>query len=230
MILDSLYRKLQYTFSNQALLIEALTHRSRHFVNNERLEFLGDSILGFVIAAELYQRFPKAQEGELSRCRAALVKGETLANLAKELDLGEYLLLGPGELKSGGFRRASTLADALEAIIGAIYLDRGYDAARDFILTCYGKRLGEISIDESLKDSKTQLQEYLQSHKLPLPEYTIVTTEGSMHEQIFQVKCRVTNLSEPTYGEGTSRRKAEQASAKHALNLIEEQLGSSGIG
>lgn len=220
MNLDSLYRKLQYTFSDQQLLIDALTHRSRHSVNNERLEFLGDSILGFVIAAELYQRFPKAQEGELSRCRSALVRGETLANLAKELDLGEYLLLGPGELKSGGFRRGSTLADALEAIIGAIFLDRGYDATRKFILICFGKRLEEISIDESLKDPKTQLQEYLQSHKLPLPEYTIVTTEGSMHEQIFQVKCRVTNLSEPTYGEGTSRRKAEQAAAKQALNLI----------
>lgn len=220
MNLDTLYQKLQYTFSDQQLLIEALTHRSCHSVNNERLEFLGDSILGFVIAAELYQRFPKAQEGELSRGRSALVRGETLANLAKELDLGEYLLLGPGELKSGGFRRGSTLADALEAIIGAIFLDRGYDAARKFISNCYGKRLEEISIDEALKDPKTRLQEYLQSHKLPLPEYTIVTTEGSMHEQIFQVKCRVTNLSEPTYGEGTSRRKAEQAAAKQALNLI----------
>ena len=188
--------------------------------NNERLEFLGDSILSFVITSELYQRFQEASEGELSRYRASLVKGETLAAIARNFNLGDHIHLGPGELKSGGFRRDSILANALEAIIGAIYLDGGLEMAAKFILSIFEERLDAISTAASFKDPKTQLQEFLQSRKLPLPEYTVLTIEGHAHDQSFKVACRVAELDDATKGEGSSRRKAEQAAAKKALQLL----------
>ena len=218
---QKLAKILNYQFENQALLQEALTHRSKKSKNNnERLEFLGDSILGFVIAAELFGLFPSATEGELSRCRARLVKGETLAELARKLNIGEYLLLGPGEMKSGGCRRESTLADGLEAIIGAIYMDSGLQSATRFVLHIYKKLLKTISIDDSKKDPKTLLQELLQSRQLPLPVYTIISTEGNLHEQIFTIECDVDALGGKALGRGSSRRKAEQESAKNALKQL----------
>lgn len=224
--LQDLSRILQYQFSDTSLLIEALTHRSKHSVNNERLEFLGDAILGFIVAAELFKIFPQAKEGDLSRCRSALVKGETLAMLAKEFNLGEYLILGPGEMKSGGHRRDSTLADTVEAIIGAIYLDNGYEAIKNFILKCYAKRFDDIDINESLKDPKTLLQEYLQSRKMQLPLYTLVSTSGSLHEQNFHVECHVSELHKTVFGEGKSIRKAEQKAAEKMLDIVHEQVGN----
>jgi len=212
---------LNYRFENQAWLQEALTHRSKKSKNNnERLEYLGDSILGFVIAAELFVLFPNATEGELSRCRARLVKGETLADLARMLNIGDYLFLGPGEMKSGGCRRESTLADALESIIGAIYMDSGLESASNFVLHIYKNLLKSISTDDSKKDPKTTLQEYLQSRRLPLPEYTIISTNGYLHEQIFTVECSVVALGAKALGKGFSRRKAEQQSAENALKQL----------
>ena len=212
---------MDYQFEDQTLLQEALTYRSKKSKNNnERLEFLGDSILGFVIAAELFVLFPGATEGELSRSRARLVKGETLAKLARKLNLGEYLLLGPGEMKSGGCRRESTLADALEAIIGAIYMDSGLESVTKFVLHIYKNLLKSITLDDSKKDPKTILQEFLQSRQLPLPVYTIISTEGNLHEQIFTVECAVDALGVKEKGKGSSRRKAEQESAKNALKLL----------
>lgn len=217
-----LSKKLNYQFSDPTLLTEAITHRSKHSINNERLEFLGDSILGYVISSELFQRFPQAREGQLTRGRAALVKGETLAELALELELGEYLHLGPGELKSGGHRRKSILADAMEAIIGAIYLDGGLETAKQHILSIYADKLESLSLDEVGKDPKTQLQEYLQARKQPLPNYEVVATTGSDHEQVFEVSCKVNILPQPVKGTGRSRRKAEQAAATKALKLLED--------
>lgn len=213
-------KALRYEFHNLDILEEALTHRSKHAINNERLEYLGDAILGFLIAKRLYTLFPNATEGELSRCRSKLVKGDTLAKLAKALNLGEYILLGPGELKSGGFRRNSTLADTFEAIIGAIYIDGGLENAQSFIDLQFDELLNSINLDETLKDPKTQLQELLQSRKQPLPVYDVVSTSGSDHEQIFIVRCGVEGLSEQVLGEGKSRRKAEQAAARKALELV----------
>ena len=218
--LQQLMKQLGYRFNNLAWLEESLTHRSKHSNNNERLEYLGDSILGFVIAELLFLKFPQATEGKLSRSRSKLVKGETLSVLARHLELGEYLSLGPGELKSGGFRRNSTLADAFEALVGAIYLDGGMDAVKPFVCNQYDSLLANLNIDDSLKDPKTQLQEFLQSRKLDLPEYTILSTEGSVHEQVFEVECKVRGLSHTSRGSGTSRRKAEQAAARLMLEAI----------
>ncbi|WP_455209027.1 ribonuclease III [Kaarinaea lacus] len=215
-------KKLHYKFSDLTLLTEAITHRSKHSINNERLEFLGDSILGYVISSELFQRFPLAREGQLTRGRAALVRGETLAEIALDMDLGDYLHLGPGELKSGGHRRKSILADAMEAIIGAIYLDGGLEAARQHILAIYADKLQCLSLEEVGKDPKTQLQEYLQARKQPLPNYEVVTTTGSDHEQVFEVSCKVSILSRTVKGAGRSRRKAEQEAASKVLKLLEE--------
>lgn len=217
-----LCKKLQYNFSDSCLLIEAITHRSKHSLNNERLEFLGDSVLGYVISSELFQRFPKAREGQLTRGRAALVKGETLAELALDMELGEYLQLGPGELKSGGHRRKSILADAMEAIIGAIYLDGGLEEARRYIISIYSEKLQNLSLEEVGKDPKTQLQEYLQARKQPLPEYKVVNTTGSDHEQVFVVSCKVKVVSKTVRGSGRSRRKAEQDAAGKVLKILEE--------
>jgi len=221
--LQALVRKCQYEFQDPSLLMAALTHRSKHSVNNERLEFLGDAILGFVIADELYRRFPAAAEGELSRCRSSLVKGEALAKLARRLELGDYLQLGPGELKSGGYRRNSILADAYEAIIGAIYLDGGLEQARCFILFNYQETLSTLSIDDATKDAKTQLQEFLQARRLGLPTYNVVSTSGSAHQQTFKVACHVQHFGLNTEGEGSSRRKAEQMAASTALSQIKAQ-------
>lgn len=214
--------RLRHRFDDPALLAAALTHRSadrrRH---NERLEFLGDGVLSMVIAAELYRRRPEAREGELSRLRALLVRRETLAEIAAELDLGAHLQLGGGELKSGGHRRASILSDALEAVLGAVFLDGGYEAARAEVLAMYGERLDRLPAAEGLKDPKTRLQELLQGRQLPLPEYRIAAVEGAAHAQRFVIECRVEGLARPVTGEGASRRKAEQDAAAKALARLE---------
>jgi ribonuclease-3 len=199
----------------------ALTHRSCGKKNNERLEFLGDSILNFVIADDLFARFPKAKEGELSRLRARMVKGVTLSEVARELGLGDYLRLGSGELKSGGYRRDSILADAVEAIIGAIYLDTDMETARGFILSWFKERLDKLDLNESMKDSKTRLQEFLQSRRLALPEYELMNVEGEAHEQTFYIDCRVEGLKKAEKGIGSSRRQAEQEAAKNALIALQ---------
>lgn len=219
--LDSLMRKLGYQFQQTVLLEQALTHRSCKGQHNERLEFLGDALLGFVIAEALFQRFPQTREGDLTRMRAALVKGVTLASIAQELALSDYLRLGPGELKSGGYRRESILADALEAILGAIYLDSGMAAAKERILVWFGSRLEEITPGQQ-KDSKTQLQEYLQGLRLPLPTYDVIATAGEAHQQTFTVRCTVPGKT-PIHATGASRRKAEQDAAAMALELIKNE-------
>ena len=212
--------KLGYTFKETELLNLALTHRSANGKHNERLEFLGDSILSFVIADELYRRFPKVNEGDMSRMRATLVRGNTLAELGREFDLGDYLKLGPGELKSGGFRRDSILADAVEAIIGAIYLDSDLETARSIVLEWYHGRLEEIKPGASQKDPKTRLQEFLQGRRKPLPVYTVTNIKGEAHNQEFTVACEVAGMDTPVIGKGTSRRKAEQAAAETALEQL----------
>lgn len=216
-----LSQALHHEFATPDFLEVALTHRSVGSVNNERLEFLGDAVLSFVISANLYERFPGADEGRLSRLRASLVKGETLTDIARQLGLGGYLRLGPGEMKSGGHRRASILADALEAIIGAVYLDAGIDAARQLILRLYGDRFEKkLPEAEQLKDPKTRLQEWLQARRENLPQYEVISVSGEAHDQTFVVTCTVNGLPAPTKGEGTSRRKAEQAAAAEALNQL----------
>ena len=189
--------------------------------NNERLEFLGDSILGMVISSELYHRFPNEKEGVLTRLRASLVKGETLSAIATELNLGESIKLGSGELKSGGFRRASTLADAVEAIIGAIYLDScadsGITKVESIILNIYKKRINDCQPGSILKDPKTRLQEHLQSKNLPLPSYNVVSISGKEHQQTFKVSCSIDGFANHVVATGASRRKAEQAAAEKAL-------------
>lgn len=218
--LDDLCRKLEYRFSNNALLEQALTHRSVGSHNNERLEFLGDSILSFVISSELYRRFTDIDEGRLSRIRASLVKGETLAKLAAELSLGDYLRLGSGELKSGGFRRASILADALESIFGAVYLDSNISTIEKMILRLFDERLQKVDPGMALKDPKTRLQEYLQAQQQPLPVYEVVEVRGKSHNQHFTVSCSVDGLSKPVLAEGSSRRKAEQQAAAEVLRQL----------
>ncbi|MCE9685322.1 MULTISPECIES: ribonuclease III [Shewanella] len=220
--LPRLCRTLGYEFSNMDLLTQALTHRSAANKHNERLEFLGDSILSIVISDALYHQFPKATEGDLSRMRATLVRGDTLTLIAKEFKLGDYLYLGPGELKSGGFRRESILADAVEAIIGAIYLDANLDVCRDLLLNWYQARLQEIKPGISQKDPKTLLQEHLQGFKKPLPDYQVINIEGEAHDQTFTVECRVDGLSQSTIGVASSRRKAEQLAAAQVLELLKK--------
>lgn len=222
---EKLAKLLGYQFVNEELFTQALTHRSMGGKHNERLEFLGDSILNFVIAHELYQRFPKATEGELSRSRASLVKEDTLAEIALELELGDYLLLGSGELKSGGFRRKSILSDTLEALFGSVYVDGGQTAVQELIVRLFQNRLDGFVISKNLKDPKSRLQELLQSRRIPLPEYKVTSIEGAPHDQRFQVECHVKDiLEQPTIGEGNSRRKAEQAAAAEALPLIKKVL------
>jgi len=217
---DVLCRKLGLSFNNPELFTAALTHRSANAKNNERLEFLGDSILGFVIAQKLYDLFPEASEGVLSRLRASLVNQGSLAELARQHNLGDYLLLGSGELKSGGFRRDSILSDALEAIMGALFKDQGIDASKKWIETLFNDKLNELSLDNWQKDPKTQLQEMMQSKKQELPEYTLVTMSGLAHEQTFKVRCQIPVLDITCIGSGISRKKAEQAAAE----LMLEQL------
>jgi len=218
--LARLQNVLAYQFTNNKLLIQALTHRSKGSPNNERLEFLGDAILGFISADLLYAQFQQVPEGHLSRFRASLVKKETLAALAREFSLGEYLRLGSGELKSGGFRRDSILADGMEAIFGAMYLDGGLEPVRALIERCLSSRLEKLSAESDLKDPKTRLQEYLQARRLDLPEYTVTETHGEAHEQEFMVECRVVGLDQIVMGIGDSRRKAEQTAAQQALGLL----------
>jgi ribonuclease-3 len=215
--LSRLERKLGYTFKDQSLMTLALTHRSYAGRNNERLEFLGDAILNFVAGEALFERFPQAREGQLSRLRARLVKGETLALLARGFELGEYLRLGSGELKSGGFRRESILADALEALIGAIYLDSGMEAARERVLAWLANELEGLTLVDTNKDPKTRLQEFLQSRACELPRYEVVDIQGEPHCRTFFVECEVTLLNDKTQGQGASRRIAEQVAAAAAL-------------
>jgi ribonuclease-3 len=216
----NLSKKLSYQFFRIELLETALTHRSAGSPNNERLEYLGDSVLNFIIADALYNRFVKASEGELSRLRANLVNGDTLAGIARGMHLGDFLRLGPGELKSGGYRRDSILAGATEAVIGAVYLDGGFDSCRQLVTRIFHDILDNISLDTVIKDPKTRLQEYLQSKKLQLPVYNILSTSGRDHDQIFKVGCVIEGRSTPFIGEGGSRRKAEQDAAEKALKLI----------
>lgn len=220
LVIDRLQRKINYTFQNRALLLQSLTHRSASSKHNERLEFLGDSILSFVIADALYKRFPKVDEGDMSRMRATLVRGNTLAEIAREFDLGECLRLGPGELKSGGFRRDSILADTVEAIIGAIYIDSNIDNVQSLILRWYQERLDLISPGDKQKDPKTRLQEYLQGRRLPLPNYLVTQVRGEAHDQEFTIECQITGVEQPLVGKGTSRRKAEQSAAEAALKKL----------
>lgn len=220
--LNGLEKRLQYQFKEPGLLRLAVTHRSVGSANNERLEFLGDGVLNFVIADALFQRFSQASEGDLSRLRAHLVKGETLAEVAQEVSLGDYLLLGPGELKSGGFRRNSILAGALEAVFGAVYNDSGFNAARDLILEVYQARLEAVSVENIGKDPKTRLQEFLQARRLALPDYDVIAVEGKEHKQLFRVSCRFSSLGESVEGSGRSRRRAEQDAAARALELLEK--------
>ncbi len=217
---QELTAKLGYQFQDPELLEAALSHRSARGVNNERLEFLGDSIVNFIIAEILYRKFPSAREGELSRLRASLVKGETLSKLAREFDLGNYLRLGTGEQKSGGHQRHSILADAFEAIVGAIYLDNGIDNCRKLLMKWYRDRLASITLESIQKDPKTQLQEYLQAHKLPLPNYSVESVEGADHEQKFFVQCQVDGVEAVTVGQGSNRRRAEQQAAKLFLQFL----------
>lgn len=219
---DRLYRRIDYRFRDETLAERALTHRSYGQGNNERLEFLGDAILSFVIAEELYRRFGGIREGDLSRMRASLVKGKTLAGIARRFDLGDFLNLGPGEMKSGGHRRESILADALEALIGAVYLDSDFDTCRAQVLKWFDERLQAVTTDSSYKDAKTRLQEYLQARRQPLPSYTVVNTAGEAHAQQFEVSCEVTLLAEPVVAVGGSRKKAEQEAASLALARLQE--------
>ncbi len=215
-----MYKRLGYTFANEANIVEALTHRSVSKQHNERLEFLGDAILGMVIAKVLYQRFPKQPEGKLTRMRSSLVKGDTLAEVAREFELGELLLLGPGELKSGGFRRDSILADAVEAIIGAIYLEAGMDKCEALILDWFASRLKALDPEAVSKDDKTRLQEYLQANKHPLPLYEVTEIKGKSHDQTFYVECNVAGIDKAVIGKGHSRRRAEQKAAKQAFEKL----------
>ena len=220
MKLERLQRQLNYTFQDESLLINALTHRSAGSRNNERLEFLGDSILGFEVADQLFQIDEKATEGQLSRMRAYLVKRETLAEIAREYNLGDLLFLGTGELKSGGQNRDSILADAIEAIIAAVYLDGGMESARGLVRHFLGDRLANPSTSLKQKDAKTQLQEYLQSQGLALPTYEVDDISGDQHKQTFYVICHIESQDDIAKGKGSSRRKAEQAAAQAMLDIL----------
>ena len=215
--LSGLQKTLNYRFSNEALLNTALTHRSAHRKNNERLEFLGDSILNFAIADILFDRFPDLEEGDLSRLRATLVNKDALALVGATLELGKSLHLGEGELKSGGFRRASIIADAVEAIIGAIYLDSGMKAAQDFVAEHFSSVLANLPHPSELKDPKTRLQEYMQSRGNARPVYSVITIEGADHLQEFTVECEVADYGLSGKGTGRSRRAAEQDAAGTVL-------------
>jgi ribonuclease-3 len=219
--LDDLERRLGHRFSAPELARQALTHRSFGTPHNERLEFLGDSLLNCVVATLLYERFPKLPEGDLSRLRAGLVNQSSLFEIARELALGERLRLGEGEMKSGGFRRPSILADALEALLGAVYLDAGFEAVRASVERLLGERLERAGRNPVDKDPKTELQEHLQGRRLQLPRYAVMKTEGEAHDQTFTVECRVDDLALVATGTGASRRAAEQAAAAGVLAKLE---------
>lgn len=212
--------RIGHRFSDPALLQQALTHRSAGSPHNERLEFLGDGVVNLIAAEALYLRWPKADEGALTRARAELVRESSLAAIARRLQLGERLVLGPGELKSGGFRRDSILADALEAVVAAIYLDAGWEACRRVVLPWFEESLAALPVGKPEKDPKTRLQEWLQARQHPLPVYELIAEEGEEHAKVFRARC---TLSEPpvvTEGSGTSRRLAEQAAAAAALERL----------
>lgn len=217
-----LIKRLTYKFVDTNLLTQALTHRSYSSLNNERLEYLGDGALNFIVANQLYQRFPTLDEGDLSRLRAQLVKEATISEIALSLDLGDALKLGEGELKSAGWRRPSILADALEAIIGAVYLDGGFVAAEALVLNLYAEKLNTIDPKVIDKDPKSLLQELLQGKKVAVPEYAVVHTGGEAHAQVFIVECFIQKMDIRTVGEGTSRRIAEQKAAQLALFALEK--------
>ena len=213
-----LAERLGVDLSDPALLAQALTHRSHGSVNNERLEYLGDAVLSFLVAEMLFLRFPDASEGELSRFRASLVSGEALAATAASLGLGEQLRLGEGEMKSGGHRRATILADALEAVVGAIYLDLGIEAARQVAARLFEAAIDRLPSASELKDPKTRLQEWLQGRGLPLPDYTVLEVSGEPHDQRFSVRCDIPALALSAVADGSSRRRAEQEAAQRILS------------
>jgi ribonuclease-3 len=214
---------LGYNFKNINLLKQALTHRSMGAKNNERMEFLGDSLVNFIIADILFHQYKKNSEGDLSRIRAFLVKGETLAIIGKKLNLSNYLMLGPGELKSGGFRRESIIADAVEAIIASVYEDAGHKACYEFVLRIYAKKLQKLDPTSVGKDAKTRLQELLQARQENLPEYTVISASGPAHAQEFVVSCFVAKINRKFEAYATNRRKAEQLSAEQALIVLEKK-------
>lgn len=218
----ALETRLGHVFTDRALLARALTHRSASAWHNERQEFLGDGVLNFVIAAALFEAHPEAPEGDLSRLRAALVREKTLAAIADELALGDLLVMGPGEQRTGSRRRASIRADAVEAVLGAIYQDAGFAATREVILSLYAQRLNALPSADSLKDSKTRLQEWLQARGRPRPEYEVVSISGADHAQHFVARCRLPDLDQAEDGEGGGRRKAEQDAARRMLERLEQ--------
>lgn len=220
-----LSQRLGYVFRDEALVTLALTHRSKGGTNNERLEFLGDSILNFIIGEDLFRRFGQAKEGKLSRLRARMVKGQTLAVIAREFGLGDFLLLGSGELKSGGFQRDSILADTVEALIGAMYLDAGMDVVRERVLSWYASRLDALTLEDPIKDPKTRLQEYQQANKSSLPKYQVLNVEGPTNEQIFTVECRIPEQDDAIVARGHSRRAAEQSAASQMLTRLGLESG-----
>jgi ribonuclease-3 len=219
---ELLCQRIGYSFLQQDWLQKALTHRSFSAAHYERLEFLGDSVLNCVVAKYLYDHHPSLPEGDLSRLRSNLVNQHTLYTLAQELNLGELLLLGEGERKSGGFRRPSILADAMEALFGAVFLDGGFSAAEQAVLRLYVPFIEQMDAQSLGKDPKTQLQENLQGRKLTLPKYTVVATKGEAHAQLFVVECEIAQLKITTRGEGSSRRIAEQVAAEAAYNLLSQ--------
>jgi len=218
--LARLQRRIGYTFARSDLLVQALTHRSYGVPHNERLEFLGDGVLNCVVADELFRRFSRLAEGDLSRLRANLVRQEALHQVAQSLDLGGQLRLGEGEVKSGGSERPSILADALEALVGAIFLDGGFGAAQEAVLRLYGPLLDGLDPKTLGKDPKTLLQELLQARRIALPQYAVVATQGAAHRQEFEVECVIPELSVRAVGKGSSRRAAEQDAAMHAFEKI----------
>ncbi len=218
--MDKLNKLLSPELMASDTFVRAITHRSAEGKNNERMEFLGDSVLGLIITTELYRRIPRASEGYLSRLRASLVNESALAKLSAELKLGDFLRLGPGELKSGGFRRKSILADALEALIGCIYLEQGLPAAEQFVLGIYTDSLQQLPTEDNLKDPKSRLQEYLQSRGHDLPDYDLLLVEGEAHRQTFTAECRIEVLGIRTEGTASSRRKAEQDAAAKAFEQV----------
>lgn len=222
--MPTLSQALGYEFSSEALITRALTHRSHSAEHYERLEFLGDSLLNMIVSELLYRQFPSLDEGELSRIRASLVSGKSLAKIGQELGLGDHIRLGAGERNSGGHRRSSILADTVEAVLGAVYLDGGMKACQDCVQRWFNSRLENIDPSASHKDAKTRLQEYLQARKQPLPEYRLCATEGKSHQQQFTVACRVSPLAKEIIATGSSRRKAEQDAAEQALARLEKQL------
>ena len=224
--IEQLEKILKYQFNDKGLLELALTHRSFQGKNNERLEFLGDSILNFIIAESLFKEFNLLPEGDLSRLRSQLVKSATLSEIGITLSLGDYLILGEGELKSSGWRRPSILADSVEAIIGAVFIDGGISSANKLITGWYQERLDAINPNDIQKDSKSVLQELLQAKKIPLPEYNVVSVEGEAHNQHFKVSCSIPKLGLSIEGEGASRKVAEQSAAEESIKKLKNNTDS----